>query len=83
MNVQSVTVGAELDIKRFYLPGISIVSRCPKCNKEYSKDFSDTKDGHYLSFPNVNVPMEYFMYCDECDHDWPVMVTLKIELITH
>ncbi|MFW9873718.1 MAG: hypothetical protein ACFFG0_11490 [Candidatus Thorarchaeota archaeon] len=65
-----------IEIKRFYLP-IIIEGECPNCNASYK--FNLDNDG-YLSYPEINIPFEFICNCDECGHDWPIMIQLNLSL---
>lgn len=47
----------DLDIKRCYLP-IVITDTCPLCGVEVERHLN----GHYLSYPKLNVPFKITMY---------------------
>lgn len=78
------TQGAEqsegLDIKRFYVPGCKITSKCPKCGATVEKDLGQ----HYLSYPSLDKPTEVDFYCDDdrggCDNEWTGLVQVSIEI---
>jgi len=68
----------ELEIKHLYFPGVVISDTCPNCGKECSTDLSR----HSTSYPVVNKPSTFGMYCgDGCEHEWevPILFTLKLE----
>ena len=70
-------MGVKLDVKRCEFPNLSIVDRCPDCERKVrSKLYGD----RYLSYPEMNKPFEYHMYCSECDKNWPVRLLLTVEL---
>lgn len=51
------------NIKRFYVPGIVIREKCPRCDTINEFDLGDD----YLSYPEQNDTIEFFCYsCDEC-----------------
>lgn len=66
----------DLNIKRMYLPGLTIKSNCPKCGREESKDFS--RD--YLADAKVGSPTPVYFFCDDCTDDWQVQVQISITL---
>ena len=66
----------ELDIKRCYLPGVVLEGPCPKCGEPVVKDFEED----YLSYPNVNEPVEATCFCGECGHKWTVTLRLNVTL---
>lgn len=75
------TARGELDVKRCYLPGLTIrsqCSQCPKCGAAYAADLSD----QYLSYPKVGEPEGWGCYCskDDCGHEWEVMLRLDVTL---
>lgn len=57
------SLGHELNIKRFYLPGLVITATCPGC----SRTLEWNGDIQYLSFPLVNEPFDERMYCEDCE----------------
>ena len=73
MNISGALEG-ELEIKRFYLQGLTIIDRCPKCGAEL--DYDD-----YLSYPEMNMEMKLSRHCGECKYEWDQKVILKVELI--
>jgi len=62
--------------KRFYLPGASIETECPKCQVPFKEDFA--KD--YFSYPPFNVPFNYGLYCGACGHEWNVSLQINVSL---
>jgi hypothetical protein len=76
VKVTGTMQAAELEVKRFYMPGVEVTATCPKCKREVERDLGD----HYLSYPPVGKPFEESMYCDGCDHSWEVGLVLRIEL---
>jgi hypothetical protein len=69
----------EIEVKRFYVPGVVLTATCPKCGAVKEVDLGD----HYLSYPKANEPNDYGFYCSECSHEWnrKILVTLKVELL--
>ena len=75
----SLTPGSEIGSKRFYLPGIVIKTKCPKCGGPYEKDMGDD----YLSYPRIGVEDTINGYCESCSHSWEICgFTLKLILET-
>lgn len=68
--------GIELDVKRFYLPGVELSSPCPKCGHVCVHDLSSD----YLSYPVANVPEDKHFYCDECNHEWDERIVLRVSV---
>ncbi len=68
VTIEGTCEGAELD-KRTYLPGIIIRSVCPKCGEPWERD---------LSYPEVGKPVDANGFCGKCEHEWPVMVVLRL-----
>lgn len=69
----------EIDVKRFYMPGIAIKAQCPYCQEEVETDF----ESDYLSYPVAGKPIAAHFYHegkDGEDHEFEVMVTLKVSL---
>jgi hypothetical protein len=71
-----VKPGTEIDVKRFYLPGVTLRATCPKCNHPWVHDMAH----HYLSYPVANVPFEDNAYCPECEHEWTFRLRLNLSL---
>lgn len=65
-----------LDVKRFYLPGCTLTSKCPKCGKTATNDMADT----YLSYPSLDEPTEVAFGCDDCDDTWEGLVQVSVEI---
>lgn len=65
---------AELDVKRFYLPGVTITDHCPSCRKLRHFD----GDSEYISNPILNEPEAVTMYCEDCEENWEVDVVLTL-----
>jgi hypothetical protein len=65
--------------KRFYAPGYTLHSTCPKCGETWESNLG----GEYISYPTVNKPKEIMAYCPECQHEWcpgSVIVRISIEV---
>jgi hypothetical protein len=64
--------------KRFFVPGVKIAGRCPKCGAKYNDDFAEA----YLSYPPANKTFERTLYCldESCGHEWAVCMRLSISL---
>jgi hypothetical protein len=69
----------QLDVKRFYLPGVTISDDCPKCRREVAYPLSTGND-RYLSYPIVGEPSDFHFYCHECGAEWTVRLLLTISL---
>lgn len=70
-------LNGEIDVKRFYLEGIKMTSKCPKCGKEAIFD----GDSDYLSYPKANEIDTVCFYCGNCDDDWLEKIKLKISIV--
>jgi hypothetical protein len=75
VEVTGTCEGVELD-KRTYLPGVTVKSTCPRCGVPWSRDMGS----HYLSYPKVGEPVNVYGYCGSCEHEWPVMVVVRLVL---
>jgi len=64
----------ELEVKRFYLDGLKVTYRCPKCYLVHNYD-------DYLSNPPINKVFDMEFYCDNCEHEWTEAAKLSINLI--
>lgn len=71
-------VDVEIDVKRFYLPGVSFSRPCPNCKAQVKREF----EGNYLSHPSVGVEFQLHMWCNKCDHEFciPAKLNLSLEL---
>lgn len=65
--------------KRQYIPGYTLIGKCPKCEADYSRDFED----HYLSYPTINEAIEYDCYCHKCEHEWvaKIKISMRVRLV--
>jgi hypothetical protein len=75
MKIESLPP-TSIECKRLYLP-FKIILTCPKCGQDTEIDLSRQ---HYLSYPEVGVPMDYDCYCIYCDHEWTEKIQLTIGL---
>lgn len=66
----------KLDVKRFHMPGIRLEQPCPKCEAPFVREFAED----YLSDPCVGKPEYAYGYCNKCDHEWPIMVIVRVTL---
>lgn len=69
----------ELDVKRFYIPGLVFKSQCPVCGLVVHKDMEDD----YVSYPKTNTPIEITAYCPECEDHWVaghILLKVVVEL---
>lgn len=76
MSTHKVPDGTELyDIKRFYLPGITVTRKCPHCNAIMTWDGSE----EYLCSPNVG-KFHFHFYCQACDEESYFDANLSINI---
>lgn len=68
------TMKGELDVKRFYMPGVKIKCKCPACGAPWEMDMALD----YLSYPSAGKPTNASGYCGKCEHEWPVMVIVRV-----
>lgn len=77
LTVEGTCDTVELNVKRLYLPGLKLKSKCPNCNAPYERDLGD----HHLSYPVVGVPEDLTGYCGGCEHEWALgSVVLRLSL---
>ncbi len=81
MVIVNSTEPFDIDVKRFYVPGASLASKCPKCGREHERDFGD----RYIMYPKANTPIKINLYCGDdedggCGHEWSVMAVLRVTL---
>jgi len=67
---------ADIDVKRFYLPGTTVSAICWQCFQQVTHDFS--RD--YLSYPTVNTPQKLGLYCRACEAEMEVEIVLKVSI---
>lgn len=70
----------ELDVKRFYVPGLVFKSECPKCSQVCHKDMAD----NYFQYPTTDTPIGITVYCEKCEHYWVaghVLLKVTVELV--
>lgn len=65
-----------MDAKRLYLP-FKVTLPCPACGHKW---VWSAQTGHYMSYPTFEVPQNLYGYCEECDHEWQVWVTLDVTM---
>lgn len=73
-------LGEELDIKRFYIPGVILEVDCPQCGQTLQQDL----EHDYLSFPSLDKPETVYFYCDECgleEIEGQIVLHLSIEAV--
>lgn len=78
-RVQWVELGTEIEVKRFYLPGVKITSTCPDCGSPVTRDLA--RD--YLSYPTIGEnTMGMYHYHEDTDTDvvWDVKVVLHVSV---
>ena len=61
------------DVKRLYLPYV-INTQCPSCREQVQFDMGD----QYISYPTVGKPENLCLYCEDCDEEWTVGVTIDV-----
>lgn len=74
-KIQGNMIG-EIDVKRFYLPGIELHAECHGCGEVLETDF----DIEYLGYPPVGKPFKHEMWCEHCDVETTVMLKLNVQL---
>jgi len=66
----------EIDVKRFYIPGVCLYDLCPKCEEEIEMDLGVM----YLSYPIVGEEKTVHFYCEECDEEWDNTIILEMTI---
>lgn len=66
----------EMDVKRFYVPGVKIEGKCPACKGKVVNDLGQ----NYIGYPLVNQDFYETMYCSECNEEWKVIIRLNVTL---
>lgn len=64
-RIEGTPGGMEVDVKRFYVPGVTVFSTCPECGYEVERDLSH----EYLSHPVVGEPEAVYFYCEGGDRE--------------
>jgi hypothetical protein len=62
--------------KRTYVPGVVLRSVCPKCMTPWEQDLGR----ECLSYPTIGEPHNVGGYCSKCQHEWPVMVIVRLTI---
>lgn len=80
-RIEHVPIDSETvhpDYKRCYVPGYVIKDVCPKCGTVAEDDLGTD----YLSYPDLNKPMDHGMYCrnEECGGEWTVKIVLRMSV---
>ena len=60
--------------KRFYVPGVSLESNCPKCGALAETDLALD----YLNYPVVGEPYEHTFCCEYDDMEWSCRVVVRV-----
>jgi hypothetical protein len=61
--------------KRFYVPGVVISCKCPKCGGDVGTDCAD----EYFSYPMFNTAFDFLLVC-KCEHEFTVKLILRLKL---
>lgn len=65
---------ADMGVKRLYLHGVKLYTKCPKCKVPTVKNLSE--DNFY--YPKINQPIESYFYCSSCENEWNEKIILKV-----
>jgi len=65
----------QIDIKRLYLPGVTLTAKCP-CGGDATRDFAL----ECMYYPVMNEPFDVSVYCPNCNKTVTVQVMLKVSL---
>lgn len=65
--------GTEVEVKRFYLPGVLLRFKCKNCGELMENDYSS----QYISYPQIGEQVEHF-YCDECGTNHEMIIDFEI-----
>lgn len=82
--ISSSNPSLDMDVKRFYMPGVTFKSNCPHCGELQSKDM----ERHYLSYPKMNSPLQVHFYHETEEdaqgrsesHEWSETIILSIAI---
>jgi hypothetical protein len=77
-TIEGTQENIEIDVKRFYVPGVTVCSECYNCGKPKEVNLG----ADYLSFPVTGKPIPVHFYCgeDACNSVWEVDVILDLKL---
>jgi len=74
MKIEGELTG-NLEIKRFYLEGLKITEKCPKCGKEIIHKTC-------LSYPEINGIEQIWFVCEDCDdYNFGKRIQVNISII--
>lgn len=73
LSKMSMDPDTEIDVKRFYIPGVVLDQKCPGCGSDCSKDLGN----NYLSFPRTGTNQVNF-YCRDCHEEWSMDIDLSV-----
>lgn len=76
MNMKINGKITELEVKRFYMYGVTIESQCPCCKETHT--FDGEKD--CLDYPPVNEEINISFYCEDCNEEWNEKIILEINV---
>ena len=71
-KIKRLDVNVEGD-KRTRVP-FAIEWKCPKCGKEHVRDCRD----RYFSYPIWGQTKKEHLYCDECEHEEPILLKVDV-----
>lgn len=72
--METISCDVEIeDIKRCYLPGAVIEVPCEKCGEKLVHDFGE----QYLSYPVIGGEKIVRFYCEKCDEEYELSITIK------
>lgn len=72
--METVSGNLEVDnIKRCYVDGATIEVSCEKCGEILVTDFG----AQYLSYPTVGEESLAYFYCEKCDEEYELPITIK------
>lgn len=66
----------EIEVKRFYMPGIKFTELCPECSEPWEWD----GESDYISNPVVGKPETIHAYCQECEREWEGQILLEVKI---
>ena len=70
------TAYGEIDVKRFYIPGIKIKGKCKHCGKKVVFDLSE----HYITNPVIGGTNQEWFYCEACDQNTELNIKIDISV---
>lgn len=76
LRINKTKLEGEIEVKRFYLNGVEMVSLCPNCREASFWN----GDSEYISHPNLDENQYVHFCCDDCEEEWEEYFKMSIVL---